>query len=128
MNNTENTQRPRRPRRLQRSGAAFLILIVVVLLVVVAATQTLVRSELSGRRSESDRMRVRAMKAAIDAVSESNVDSGELVRLPLDDASREHIEVTLNEEESVITARWLRGDQLIDEMKHKIEIESESTE
>jgi hypothetical protein len=111
-----------------RSGAAFLILIVLVLLVVVGATQTLVRSEVTARRSEVERMRVRTMRAAINAATQAAIDSEAPVRLPLLDVPSESIEVSVNEDQSTVTARWLKGEQVIDQMKQKIEKQVESEE
>ena len=114
--------------RPSRTGAAFLLLIVMVLLVVVGATQTLVRSELTTRRSESERIRLRSMVSAIDVVRQFAEDSTDPVRLPLDESGSEFIELTIDTDPSQITARWFKGQQVIDEMRQAIQQKVESSE
>jgi hypothetical protein len=114
--------------RAPRKGAAFLILVVLVLLVLVGATRTLVRSEVTSRRSEGDQARVRSMRAAINATLQTTHDSSDPIRFPLDDKSTEYIELTVNQDRSLITARWYKGDQAIDAMTQEIETKAETTE
>ena len=117
----------------RRPGAAFLMLVVMILLVVVGATQTLLRNELTLRRGETDRIRVRTLRAAIEAVQSADSlasagDESAPIRLPLDDSSGQFIEVTINQDQSQITARWTKGGRVIDEMTHRIQTKRESTE
>lgn len=118
------SQSGREPRR----GAAFLILVVLVLLVVVDATRTLVRSEVSSRQYERGQARLRSMRAAINAASQTPLESNTPIRFPVDQRSEEHIEVTAAEDGLRITARWLKGDQEIDKMTQTIGIQAEKTE
>jgi hypothetical protein len=114
--------------RSRRTGAAFLLLVVMVLLVVVGATQTLVRSELTTRRGEAGRLRVRSMLAAIEATQQFGGDLAGPISLPIDVSQGETIEVTIHEEESHIIARWMKGDLVIDEMKQVLNAKAESKE
>lgn len=105
-----------------RRGAAFFVLILAVVLVVVGAMMTLVRSEWSSAMRRSERFRVQAMHRAIDAVATTQPlsETTERYLLPIDAEKEEHIEVTItrssdgNGNELIYTARWLRGNQLID--------------
>ena len=125
----ENPAKKMRSRRTRvRSGAAFLILVVLVLLVVIGSTQTLVRSELTARRSEVDRIRVRSMLSAIDAAQKLDADPAQVVRFPLDDAGKAYIETSINEAQSHLIARWVEGDTVVDEVRRKIELNVESRE
>ncbi len=114
--------------RTPRTGAAFLLLIFLVLLVVLGAAQTMVRSEMANRRGEVGRQRVRSMVMAIHAVQDLSGESSDALRLPIDPAANEFIEVTVNRDASSVVARWLRGDQLIDEMKQNLVKKVESGE
>jgi hypothetical protein len=114
--------------RTRRTGAAFLLLVFLVLLVVLGATQTMVRSEMTTRRGELGRQRLRSMLIAIDAAQNLSGESTDPVRLPIDPAANEFIEVTVNQDASSVVARWLRGDQLIDEMKQNLVKKAESGE
>ena len=114
--------------RTPRTGAAFLLLIFLVLLVVLGAAQTMVRSEMTTRRGEVGRQRVRSMVMAIDAAQDLGGESTDALRLPIDPAAKEFIEVTINRDASSVVARWLRGDQLIDEMKQNLVKKVESGE
>ena len=114
--------------RTRRKGAAFLLLVFLVLLVVLGATQTMVRSEMTTRRGELGRQRLRSMVIAIDAAQNLSGESTDPVRLPIDPAANEFIEVTVNQDASSVVARWLRGDQLIDEMKQNLVKKVESGE
>ena len=107
--------------RSTRRGAAFLVLVVLVLLVLVDATRTLVQGEVASRRNDRDQARVRSMRTAIDVMYRANQEAVENLRLPLDDQSSEFIEVTSSTESSSITARWFRGDQVIDQMTQRID-------
>jgi hypothetical protein len=80
------------------------------------------------RRSEQDRLRIRSMVTAIDAAQNLTGESNDSVRLPIEPASNEFIEVTINQDESRAVARWLRGDQVIDEMTQKLDMKAESGE
>lgn len=111
-----------------RKGAAFLILVILVLLVLVGATRALVRSEVSSRRSEADQTRVRSMRTAIDAGLQATRDSTGPIRLPLGEKPPEYIELTIDKSASRITARWFKGDQMIDRMTQEIETKAESNE
>jgi hypothetical protein len=111
-----------------RKGAAFLLLIFLVLLVVLGATQTMVRSEMTTRRSEQGRLRIRSMVTAIDAAQNMTGESTDSVRLPIESAANEFIEVTVYKNDSRVVARWLRGNQVIDEMTQKLDIKAESGE
>ncbi len=111
-----------------RTGAAFLLLIFLVLLVVLGATQTMVRSEMTTRRSEQGRLRIRSMVTAIDAAQKMSGESTDAVRLPIEPATNEFIEVTIHKNDSRVVARWLRGDQVIDEMTQKLDMKVESGE
>lgn len=115
-------------KRSVRTGAAFLLLIFLVLLVVLGATQTMVRSEMTARRGEQSRLRVRSMLTAIDAVQNMASEFSTPIRLPIEPASNEFIEVTVNQDESRIDARWMRGDQVLDEMTQKLDLKAESGE
>lgn len=115
-------------RRTRRHGAAFLMLVVLVLLLVLGATQTLVRSEMTLRRGETARLRVRSMAAAIDAAREALNSSTEAVRFPVDSDSNQYIEVTQTSDQSRLIARWVKGDKTIDEMTHLLDQQSESDE
>ena len=114
--------------RTPRTGAAFLLLIFLVLLVVLGAVQTMVRSEMTARRGETGRQRVRSMVMAIDAAQDLGRESTDAVRLPIDTAAKEFIEVTVSQDGSSVVARWLRGDQLIDQMKQNLVKKVESGE
>ena len=114
--------------RSPRNGAAFLLLIFLVLLVVLGATQTMVRSEMTTRRNEQGRLRIRSMVTAIDAAQNMAGESTDSVRLPIEPAANEFIEVTINQDESRVVARWLRGDQVIDEMTQQLDKKAESGE
>ena len=114
--------------RTRRKGAAFLLLVFLVLLVVLGATQTMVRSEMTTRRGELGRQRLRSMVIAIDAAQNLSGESANPVRLPIDPAANEFIEVTVDQDASSVVARWLRGDQLIDEMKQNLVKKAESGE
>ena len=114
--------------RSPRNGAAFLLLIFLVLLVVLGATQTMVRSEMTTRRNEQGRLRIRSMVTAIDAAQNMAGESIASVRLPIEPASNEFIEVTINQDDSRVVARWLRGDQVIDEMTQQLDKKAESGE
>ena len=102
----------RKHKQHRRRGAAFLLLVVVILMVVVEATRTMVVSEFSLRKSEVERARVRTMLAAIDAVSGFD---GETIEFPLDDTNQERIVVASGEDQQV-TARWMRGDRVVDQI------------
>lgn len=115
-------------RRHSRKGAAFLILVILVLLVVVGATQGLLRGELTTRRSEVDRLRARSMTAAIEAAEQAMMKSVDPIRLPMDESSDEYVELSINKDKSQITARWVKRDQVIDEMRQTIEKRVESSE
>jgi hypothetical protein len=117
----------RPPYRSRRTGAAFLLLVVMVLLVVVGATQTLVRSELTTRRGEAGRLRVRSMLAAIEATQQFGGDLTGPISLPIDVSLGETIEVTIHEESHII-ARWMKGELVIDEMKQVLNAKAESKE
>ena len=114
--------------RTPRTGAAFLLLIFLVLLVVLGAAQTMVRSEMTARRGETGRQRVRSMVMAIDAAQDLGRESTDALRLPIDTAAKEFIEVTVSQDGSSVVARWLRGDQLIDQMKQNLVKKVESGE
>lgn len=115
-------------RRHSRKGAAFLILVILVLLVVVGATQGLLRGELTTRRSEVDRLRARSMTAAIEAAEQAMMKSVDPIRLPVDESWDEYLELSINKDKSQITARWVKRDQVIDEMRQAIEKRVESSE
>lgn len=117
------TLRGFRPARSRpRRGAAFFVLILAVVLVVVGAMMTLVRSEWSSAMRQRERFRIDAMHRAIDAVAMTQLqfEKEEMYLLPIDSENDEHIEVTINgssgggDNELIYTARWLRGNQLID--------------
>ncbi|GAA5506045.1 hypothetical protein [Novipirellula caenicola] len=112
-----------RSKRSVRRGAAFLLLVVVVLMVVVEATRTMLVGEFSLRKSETERTRVRTMIAAIDAVGALGEGS---VDLPVNEANQERIVVSLGEDQQ-ITARWMRGDHVVDQLTRQQQ-ESESEE
>ena len=114
--------------RSKRSGAAFLLLVMMVLLVIVGATQVLVRGEVTTRRSETSRLRVQSMAAAIEATQQLVGDLADPISLPLDPSRGEFIEVTINEEESEIIARWIKNDQVIDQMRQVFQGKAESKE
>lgn len=101
----------------KRSGAAFLMLVVMVLLVVVGATQSLVRSELTTRRSDTDRVRLRSMTAALDAVLRQDRELSAPIRLPVDDATDQYIEVSPGPTESHLRARWFQGEKMVTQMQ-----------
>ncbi len=92
-----------------RQGAAFLLLVMVVLLVIVAATQWLVGSSVTNRKGEADRLRARSLIAAIDQAQGLSDLQGPL-RLPIDETNNERIEVVASDDDSTLTAIWLRGD------------------
>ena len=105
-----------------------MLLVVMVLLVVVGATQTLVRSELTTRRSEAGRLRISSMVSAIEAVQQIGGDAANPVSLPVDESRGEFIEVSINQEKSHIIARWIKGDQVIDQMRRELNQKAESKE
>jgi hypothetical protein len=94
-----------------RRGAAFLLLVMMVLLVILAATQWLVTSSVAYRKGEIDQLRSRTMIAALDRAQA--VAGQESLRLPIDDASDERIEITRPADGASITAVWLRGNKEI---------------
>jgi hypothetical protein len=102
--------------------------VILVLLVVVGATQGLLRGELTTRRSEVDRLRARSMTAAIEAAEQAMMKSVDPIRLPMDESSDEYVELSINKDKSQITARWVKRDQVIDEMRQAIEKRVESSE
>ncbi len=114
--------------RSVRTGAAFLLLIFLVLLVVLGATQTMVRTEMMNRRNEQGRLRIRSLVTAIVAAQNMTGESTTSVRLPIEPAANEFIEVTVNKNESRVVARWLRGDQVLDEMTQELDLKAESSE
>jgi hypothetical protein len=115
-------------KRSNRSGAAFLLFVVMVVLVVVGATQTMVRSEWTARRGEAGRMRVRSMAAAIDAVVQDSVVAAEPIVLPVDESRNESIEISMDHQHGYIIARWMKGDQVIDQMRQVVNAIAESKE
>lgn len=107
---------------MPRRGAAFVMLVVLLLLLIIATAQTLITSELSLRRSESAAERARSMATAIQRLSRDDFPPNTALRLPVDTGSDQWIEVAINGE--MISARWLRGDQLIDELSRPLTTES----
>lgn len=102
-----------------RRGAAFFVLILAVVLVVVGAMMTLVRSEWSSAIRQRERFRIETMNRAIEAVATRDIKSPEntTLSLPIDSKNGERIEVTVGvspEDKRIYTARWLRGNQLLD--------------
>ena len=118
-------QTNRRGRPIMRRGAAFLILIVLVLLLVLSSTQMLIRNEMATRRGESGRVSARSLRHAIDVAGPLLSTSLDRVRLPIDEATDQSIEVAVDHSNSMITASWFRGDQLIDQMNQVIRDPSE---
>ena len=114
--------------RSVRTGAAFLLLIFLMLLVVLGATQTMVRSEMSNRRNEQGRLRLRSMQTAIDTAVKMKGERPDSIRLPIAQESNEFIEVQLNQDESSVIAQWRRGDQVLDQMTQKLDLKTESGE
>jgi type II secretory pathway component PulK len=111
---------PRQNRKARR-GAAFLLLVVLVLLAVLGASQSVLQGEITHRRSEADQHRVRIMNRAIGSValhvSElAASDSNDSMRLPVNDATEEFIEVSWDESKTKLMAQWRRGDQVLDQM------------
>lgn len=114
-----------RRKQSKRSGAAFLLLVVMIVLVVVGASQTMVRRELTLRRGEADRLRVDSMSAAMEAAEASNSDR---LALPVNESRGERIEVSVDRQNSTITARWLKAGKVIDQMHKKLNRDAEPKE
>lgn len=105
----------------RRRGAAFFMLVLAVLVVITAATAALVRGEWSNRGRARLQSRVKTMEAAIDAVTELDVDT---VNLPVaaDSSERisERITVEFDRQENRVEAHWMRGDRELDFLVRKL--------
>ena len=89
------------------------MLVVLVLLVIVAAVKTMIESEISLRRAELSAVRGKTLNAAIDRALGGELGSAGPVRLPVDPAADQWIEITVADDE--VRARWYAGDAVLDE-------------
>lgn len=104
-----------------RRGAVFLLLVVLVLLAVLGASQSVLRSEITHRRSELGQHRIRTMNQAIgttipiaNELTESEFPAP--IRLPVNEATEEFIDVAWDTSKTKLVAQWRRGDQVLDQM------------
>ncbi|TWU44872.1 hypothetical protein Q31b_00420 [Novipirellula aureliae] len=111
-----------------RRGAAFLLLVVLVTMVVLAAVRTMVVAETSSRRHDLLGRRNQTLAAAIDAAMPIVDNSFQTCRLPIDEAANEFIQVTLDQNQSIVTATWYQGDKVVDEMTRQIHLEEDGAD
>lgn len=90
------------------------MLVVLVLLVIIAAAKTMIVSEISLRRAEVSSLRVETLSIAIDRALTLDLGSAGPVRLPVDPALDQWIEVTVTDDG--VLARWYSGDVVLDEI------------
>lgn len=110
-----------------RRGAAFLLLVVMVLLVTMSATQWLLTRSLANRKGEINRLRARSMVAAMNQAQALGSDRQATLRLPVDDASDQRIEVVASSDGATLTAIWLRGNSELARVVRPLEAQPSST-
>ena len=89
-----------------RRGAALVLLVVVLLLVIVSATQSLVITTVANRQAERKHSQVRVMLSAIQQATAWDLELKNPVIFPVNEAFDERVEVTVNTDQTAITAIW----------------------